>query len=93
VRLSEAEFARRVTAVLHGRDGWAAALLAVTAVVLAGALVYAAVPRAVRIGAIVVLAVNLVGAMLPGGGSTRRSTLTFAASRRALASVFRARSS
>ena len=75
----------------------AAALLAVTAwLVFAGALVYAAASAGAPwwIGALVVIAAHIVGAVL----LLRRvhasvDRLTFAASRRAIISAFRFRSS
>ena len=98
MRLFEAELRRAAwTAAYMGAMAVAAALLAVTAwLVLAAALVYAAVSAGAPwwIGAVVVIAAHVIGAVL----LLRRVNasvdgLTFAASRRALASVFRARSS
>lgn len=97
-RLFEAELKRAAwTAAYMGAMAVAAALLAVTAwLVFAGALVYAAASAGAPwwIGALVVIAAHIVGAVL----LLRRvhasvDRLTFAASRRALISAFRFRSS
>jgi len=98
VRLFEAEFRRAVwTAAYMAAMAVAAALLAVTAwLVLAGALVYAAASAGAPwwIGAVVVIAAHIVGAVvLLRRVHSSVDGLTFAASRRALGSVFRASSS
>jgi hypothetical protein len=97
-RLFEAEFKRAAwTAAYMGAMAVAAALLAVTAwLVFAGALVYAAASAGAPwwIGAVVVIAAHIVGSVwLLRRVHASVDRLTFAASRRALTSAFRFRSS